>query len=225
MTKYITSKNKSAKTELNFFTLFWLFLIGSVIGFVVEGIWAVIKTGHWEHHAATLWGPFCIIYGVGAVVVYVTSYFLRNKNIVIKFVVYVFSGALVEYFGSLFQEICFGSVSWDYSSHSLDIGGRVSLRMALIWGVLGIVFMYFLYPAIKRLLSNCHKKPLKIAACALAGFMAINLSLTALAVLRWNDRLNDVPPANKIETLIDATYGNEKMEQLFSNMRFTAEND
>lgn len=220
MMEYITLKNKSEKNEINFFTLFWLFLIGSVIGFGVEGVWSIIKTGHWEHHAATLWGPFCIIYGIGAVAVYTTTYFLRKKNLAIKFAVYVISGALVEYFGSLFQEVCFGSVSWDYSSHSLDIGGRVSLRMALIWGVLGIAFMYLLYPVLKRLLSNCHKKPFKLAACMLAGFMAINLSLTAFAVVRWSERLNDVPPSGKVATLMDATYGNDKMDQLFVNMRF-----
>lgn len=225
MMKYITDKKTSAKKELNFFTLFWLFLIGSIIGFGVEGVWSIIKTGHWEHHAATLWGPFCIIYGIGAVGVYVTSYFLRNKNIAVKFLVYVLSGALVEYFGSLFQEICFGSVSWDYSSHSMHIGGRVSLRMALIWGVLGIVFMYLLYPAIKRLLANCNKKSIKVIGCLLSVFMVINLSLTSFAVVRWNARLNGMPASNKIESVMDDTYGNEKMEQLFVNMRFTSENN
>ena len=47
------------------------------------------------------------------------------------------SGAAVEYFGSLFQELCFGSVSWDYSDHMLNLGGRVSLKMAFMWGGAG----------------------------------------------------------------------------------------
>lgn len=51
--------------------------------------------------------------------------------------VFTVSGAAVEYFGSLFQELCFGSVSWDYSDHMLNLGGRVSLKMAFMWGGAG----------------------------------------------------------------------------------------
>ena len=208
------------KSRINFHTLFWLFMVGSLLGFGIEGVWAMMKTGNWEHHAATLWGPFCIIYGVGAVFVYVTSHFLRNQNILAKFCAYFLAGALVEYFGSLLQEVCFGSVSWDYSAHFMNIGGRVSLQMALIWGVLGIAFMYTLYPAINKLLTKCYRKPMKIAARALAVFMAVNLSLTAFAVMRWQVRREGVPPSSGIEQLMDSTYNNEKMERLFTNMTF-----
>ena len=209
------------KKSINFYTLFFLFMVGNILGFLIEGVWAIIKTGHWEHHAATLWGPFCIIYGIGAVVVYLTSYFLKDKNPLIKFVAFLLTGGIVEYFGSLFQEICFGSTSWDYASHTLNIGGRVSLRMALIWGVLGIAFMYLLYPTLKKVLTKCCIKPMRIGAWVLAVFMVINLSVTSLAVFRWKARLDGAAPANNIEILLDSTYDNEKMEQLFSNMQFT----
>ena len=211
------------KNSINFYTLFWLFMIGSLVGFIVEGVWAVIKTGHWEHHAATLWGPFCVIYGIGAVVVYIISYLFIKKGILFQFGIYAISGAAVEYFGSLFQEICFGSVSWNYGTHFLNIGGRVSLRMALVWGVLGIVFMYGLYPAINRVLLKLDGKGINVLACGLAVFMAVNLSVTSFAVVRWKERLDNIPAVNTMEKLIDDTYGNEKMGELFPNMDFSRE--
>ncbi len=51
----------------------FIFIIGSMAGFLLEGIWCVIRTGMWENHSATLYGPFCIIYGIGAAALYVIS--------------------------------------------------------------------------------------------------------------------------------------------------------
>ena len=118
-------------------TLFWLFMFGSVAGFVLEGLWCVLTDGRWESHTATVWGPFCIIYGIGAVAVYLLSGLLKGRSLPVQFAAFTLSGAAVEFFGSLFQELCFGSVSWDYSAHLLNLGGRVSLKMALMWGAMG----------------------------------------------------------------------------------------
>ena len=208
------------KKEINFYVLFWLFVIGSAMGYYIEGLCVMVRTGKWECHAATLWGPFCVIYGIGMVVIYMTSCFLKNKNIAVKFLIYFITGALVEYFGSLIQEVCFGSVSWDYSSHFMNIGGRVSLSMALVWGLLGLVFWYTLYPLFKKMLKIFHRKTVKIVTVVLAVFMAVNLSLTSAAVLRWRTRLEGVPASNGLEKWIDKSYGNEKMQELFCNMRF-----
>ena len=118
-------------------TLLWLFMFGSVAGFVLEGLWCVLTDGRWESHTATVWVPFCIIYGIGAVAVYLLSGLLKGRSLPVQFAAFTLSGAAVEFFGSLFQELCFGSVSWDYSAHLLNLGGRVSLKMALMWGAMG----------------------------------------------------------------------------------------
>ena len=165
-------KQKNVSCNILYSTLFWLFMLGSVVGFVLEGLWCVLLKGHWEHHSATVWGPFCVIYGVGAVAVYLLSVVLRNKNIRIQFVAFMVSGAAVEYFSSLFQELCFGSVSWDYSDHIFNLGGRISLQMALIWGILGILFMRFVFPFINCLFEKNERK--RLAYC-----------------LRWNDSCYD----------------------------------
>lgn len=121
----VPSKQNDISFKIRYSTLFWLFMLGSVVGFILEGLWCILLQGHWEHHSATVWGPFCIIYGIGAVAVYLLSVVLKNQNLLVQFAAFTVSGAAVEYFGSLFQELCFGSVSWDYSEHILNLGGRV----------------------------------------------------------------------------------------------------
>lgn len=208
-------------SSIKYQTLFWLFMTGSVLGFLLEGVWCVIKTGHWEHHSATIWGPFCIIYGIGAVAAFLISQLLSGKHVLLQFGAFFFSGALVEYLASLFQEVCFGSVSWDYSKHFMNIGGRVSLQMALTWGILGILFMRFLFPLLNRVFEKLNGKKYAQLCGILTVFMVINLTATSIVVTRWQNRLDGTSPTNSVERAIDYIYRNDKMEGLFPNMRFT----
>lgn len=215
-------KREQISYKVRYATLFWLFFFGSIAGLVLEGLWCVLRLGRWETHSSTVWGPFCIIYGFGAVAVYLLSGLLRNKNTLVQFIAFTVSGAAVEYFGSLFQELCFGSVSWDYSAHALNLGGRVSLKMALMWGALGILFMRLTFPLLNRLFEKMKGKGWKIACIGMTVFMAVDLLVTAAAVTRWRTRSEGAAAANAAVQWLDDTYDDQTMEKRFPNMQFTA---
>lgn len=211
---------EGAGVFINYQTLFWLFMLGSIAGFLVEGVCHIFKAGFWENHSAVVWGPFCIIYGVGAIAVYVLSCGLLTQGRFQKFSVFALSGAIIEYFASLFQEICFGSVSWDYHDHFMNIGGRVSLQMALFWGVLGLLFMESIFPVVNHALFRMQGRGLTVACTVLSIFMAINLIVSIAAVSRWRQRQNDIPSTSTIGTTLDGYFSDEVMTRLYPNMRF-----
>ena len=200
--------------------LFWVFFFGSVLGFIIEGLWNIVLFGEWVDHSATVVGPFCIVYGVGAVAVFLTARILPRRSIVLQFVAFAVVGGAVEYFTSLFQESTFGSVSWDYSSHTLNLGGRVSGQMMLIWGFLGMVFAGLLYPTLRRLLQRMHTLRWQVFCVACSIFMAFNLIVSASAIFRWKERAESLPPSNKWEMYLDETYPNSLMEHVYCDMRF-----
>ena len=200
--------------------LFWVFFFGSILGFVIEGIWHIILTGEWVDHSATVVGPFCTVYGVGAVAAFLVSHLLPRRAVGLQFVVFAVTGGAVEYFTSLFQEKTFGSVSWDYSSHTLNLGGRVSAQMAILWGFLGMVFVGLIYPSLKKLLGRMHTQRWHIFCIACSVFMAFNLAISASAILRWKERGEALPPSNKWESYLDATYPDARMEYVYSDMHF-----
>ena len=215
---------KKAKSEITYSKMFWIFLLGSIAGFVLEGLWCIFKTGTWESHSSTIIGPFCIIYGFGAVVVYLISIRIKSRGLPLQFILFSVAAAIVEYFGSLFQQIVFGSVSWDYSDHFMNISGRVSLRMALIWGVLGIFFVRFLFPVLVRFFGKIRHRIWKVVCTLLSVFMAVNLFLSATAIIRWRERVTkNILPDNAFEQFLDETYDNETMKQNYPNMKFMAE--
>lgn len=207
--------------KITYSSLFWLFVLGSVAGFVLEGIWCILRLGVWESHSSTVWGPFCIIYGFGVIAVYLLSMTLKGKSPVLQFLLFSGAGTIVEYFGSLFQNVVFGSTSWDYSSHFMNIRGRVSLQMTLIWGVLGILFMRFVFPMAAQFLRKMEEGFWKTVCPVLFTLMIINLLLSAAAVMRWKERLTDnIPATNTFEQFLDENYNDGTMEKRYPNMRF-----
>lgn len=212
---------RSSANRITYRSLFWIFILGSIAGFVFEGVFCLIQHGYWESHPATVWGPFCIIYGIGAMAVYAISVFVRGKSLPVRFLLYAFSGAAMEYLCSLFQEAAFGTESWNYSGQFLNIGGRVTLSMALLWGILGIAFDRWVFPPILRLIDRMEGRFWRIVCVAFSVFMAVDLLVSAAALMRWNARVVDnASPSNAVEQLLDDTYGNEAMEKKYPRMRF-----
>ncbi len=200
--------------------LFWVFFLGSLLGFLIEGIWNIILVGEWVDHSATVVGPFCIVYGVGAVAVFAVAKIIPRRSVGLQFLAFALTGGAVEYFTSLFQETTFGSVSWDYSSHTLNLGGRVSGQMAILWGFLGMVFVGLIYPALKKLLRRMHTRRWHIFCIACSIFMAFNLAVSASAIFRWKERRQNLPPSTRWESYLDATYPDSVMEYVYCDMHF-----
>ena len=200
--------------------LFCVFFFGSILGFVIEGIWHIILTGAWVDHSATVVGPFCTVYGAGAVAAFLVARILPRRSVGLQFVAFALAGGAVEYFTSLFQERTFGSVSWDYSSHTLNLGGRVSAQMAILWGFLGMVFVGLIYPVLKKRLCRMHTRRWHVFCIACSVFMAFNLFVSASAILRWKERKQDLPPSSQWETYLDNTYPDARMEYVYCDMHF-----
>lgn len=214
-----TTDSKKAY-PLSFHTLFWLFMLGSVVGFILEGIWCILRLGYWENHSAVVWGPFCIIYGLGMVVVYALASFMSGRCTLVQFCTYMIAGTILEYGCGLFQEVCFGSASWNYSKHFMNINGRISLQMTLMWGVLGITFAKAFIPTLNRYLLRMNSTTWTRLAWVLLIFMIINMAVTCAAVHRWHERQNDLPPDNTLELLLDYRYDDQTMTLLYPTMRF-----
>lgn len=214
-------KRHAPPDRVTYQMMLWLFMIGSLLGFLFEGIWHIMLVGFWESHPGTVFGPFCIIYGFGAVALYLVSFYLRDTHPVIRFLVFAIIGSVVEYVASWFQELAFGTVSWDYSGQLLNIQGRVSLRMAIIWGLLGSLFFKLFFPAFSYLICKTAGRGWSIATAIVTVLMAVNVAITACALMRWRSRHFDIPASNGVEEFIDEYFDDEFMKEKFPNMVFT----
>ena len=195
-----------------FTKLFYLFVIGSFIGTILETIWAFC-----------VYGPFIPVYGGGACFLTAALYKLYKLNDTLVFVISAFVGAGFEYFCSWLQEQMFGTVSWDYSDTPFNLDGRTNLMYALIWGFLGLVWVRFLYPWTAKLIEKIPKRAGAIITTFLIVFMAFNGFMSVTATARWTQRTDGVPASNSFEEYLDEKFDNEKMEFLFPGMKKAAE--
>ena len=206
-----------------FTKLFYLFVIGSFIGTILETIWAFCVDGHFEMRVGMVYGPFIPVYGGGACFLTAALYKLYKLNDTLVFVISAFVGAGFEYFCSWLQEQMFGTVSWDYSDTPFNLDGRTNLMYALIWGFLGLVWVRYLYPWTAKLIEKIPKRAGAIITTFLIVFMAFNGFMSVTATTRWTQRTEGVPASNSFEEYLDEKFDNEKMEFLFPGMKKVAE--
>lgn len=209
---------------ITYFELFWLFMLGNVLGMIIEGFWCLFRYGKWETHVVALWGPFNIVYGIGIVAFYAGSALLCGQPWPLRLLAYAAAGSLVEYICGIVIRIGIRMKAWDYSDHFLNIQGLISPKMMLVWAILGMGVDRFLYMPLKTLLSHIHTAPWQMACWLLTAFMIVNYFCTAACIIRWSNRHKGKAPLNRISRWIDAVYPDSRMKKKFCNWSFIDDN-
>lgn len=204
---------------LNSYKLFWIFLSGSVIGFVVETLWCYARLGFFESRQGLLYGPFTPVYGLGALLFTIALYRFRHRNSWIIFFSSMVLGGALEYVCSFLQEKLFGTVSWEYSNSALNLHGRTNLTYSVFWGVLGLIFIKHTLPSLTRWIEKIPSQLGIILTRVLLVFMAINIVLSGMAVKRQSLRQEGVPAAGPISQWLDRNYTDEYLKQVYPNMQ------
>ena len=55
----------------------------------------------------------------------------------------------------------------------------------------------------------------------LAVFMAVNMTLSGLALARYDSRTSGIPAQNRVEVFLDAHFDNARMERVYPNAKKT----
>ena len=207
------------KEKVTVSDIIWLFVIGCLIGFGLETLWHFLKNGEWINKQGLLYGPFKPIYGFGLIFIVLVMNNYRTKKFYQKFIIGVILGSAFEYFGSLFQEYVFGTSTWNYSHFNLNIGGRIYLPYCLAWGLIAVFCVDVLYPLFKKLIKKVNLHFYLVTTIIVGVFMVINISLTALASIRYSDRINNEEKTNAVFEVIDEWYPDEYMQVKFPKMK------
>ena len=205
------------KEKITFYELFYIFIIGSIFGWLVEGIWSLLKKRMLINHSALVIGPFNIVYGIGGVVLSLLLYKIKDSNYIRIFTKSFVIGSVLEYILSFLMEHMLGFVAWDYSKKFLNINGRICLVYSIFWGFLGIIWIKFIYPKIKKMIENSSKKYGLIYMKILIVFLLLDTLLTFGCVKRGKEYEKGIEPQNKIEEKIDKYFGVNYLNNMYNN--------
>lgn len=201
--------------------MMWVFTIGSVLGYYVENLFFLVMYGEIVSRQGMIYGPFNQIYGFGAVLMVLLLTPFARKGDGWLFIGGAIVGGLFEAGCSLMQQMMFGSVSWAYSEQSMSlVGGRTSVPLMICWGVLALLYMKQVYPRMQSMINRIPKRSKSLLTCAIAVMMCANLGISALAVRRWEARLNKVPASSSIAVWLDKHFPNSMLENVYPSMMF-----
>lgn len=217
---YQEAKVNSFAKGMNGYKIVLLFSIGSFVGVVIETLWCMLTRGYLESRAGLVYGPFNPLYGIGAVIMSLVLYRYRNRSSHMSFIGGMLTGAVVEYACSYFQELIFGSRSWDYSWMPFNLNGRICLLYCMFWGFLGVLWMKEIYPRLASWITRIPNRKGKIATWILIVFFAVNSIVSAAAVYRWSERLEGVAASNSLWEFVDEHFPDERMDRIYANMMF-----
>ena len=156
--------------------LFLYFILYSFLGWVMETCYCSIMERRLVPRGF-LYGPICPIYG-GGVTLMILFFTPLKKNLVLFYVVAVVVMTSWEYFVGWVLEVTTHVKYWDYSQYRFNLKGRVCLWVALTWGVLSYIVIFFIHPPIQELVVGLPTW-LEFMLCgAFLALLAVDATLT-----------------------------------------------
>ena len=160
---------------------FLYFLMYAIVGWVYEVFLEVVVYRWGYSDRGVLFGPYCPVYGVGALLfIFLIYHLIKDKplkrKIVMIPVVFILCGlsaTILELITSYICEAFMGSWPWQtYVDYKYNFQGRIALSPSVRFGLGGVLFLYILQPLFEKLLKKLgNKKVTKIFNVAVTIFI------------------------------------------------------
>ena len=168
--------------NMYFFNCFFIY---SILGFLLESIFNLISIKSFE--SGILYGPWTPIYGIGAIITIIISNQIFKKmhksrvtETIVTFLVLTVTLTSIEWLGGILIEKLFNITMWNYKNFTFNIGKYITLEMALAWGIISILVIYFIKPIIDKI----EKKIPKSLTIILSILFLVDLIITIITKLK-----------------------------------------
>lgn len=169
---------------------FLYFIIYSFVGWVCECVFCTVIQKQTVNRGM-LKGPYCPIYGLGALFVLPVATPLREYPLLVFLAAMLVTSAL-EYFASWLLEKLFHMRWWDYTGQRFQLNGRICLPLALAFGAMGWVLTYAIHPVIARVVSMIPYSVRTVASNALIAVFLLDLVATVGQIMGVSQRLQEL---------------------------------
>lgn len=174
-----------------FLNIFSYFIIYSILGWICELVWCSIQEKRIVKNRGFLFGPYCPIYGIGALII---LYFLGNyqNDILALFLISMIVCSILEYFTSYVMEKLFNERWWDYSNMKFNIEGRVCLLNSISFGVLAVLLVHYMQPFFSALINTIPSNVHVLINATVFIIFTFDLTVTLIGVLKLRKILKSI---------------------------------
>lgn len=165
------------------------FIIYSFLGWCLESIYKTIIFKK-ATNSGFLYGPFCPMYGLGAILMISISSI--SNNIFVIFILGFIVFTIWEYIVGVILEKAFKTRYWDYSNSKFNIQGRICLKNSIYWGILGILLVFVIQPLIERFTNLIPKNILVYVNFILCLAIIVDAIITIYRIMFINKNISQI---------------------------------
>ena len=174
---YINKEQKLSK-EQKISIICLIIVISGVFGWLYEVIFYYFNSGMTQvYWRGGNFLPWINIYAYGALLILFLTYKRRKKPLQV-FLISMISTGILEYFsGFILYGLLGWRKCWDYNQEILNFGninGYVCLRSVLIFGMCGLMLIYFILPLLIQVAKKVDKKKLMIFSIILCSIFVFD---------------------------------------------------
>ena len=169
---------------------FLYFVVYSFLGWICETTYCAIIDKKYVNRGF-LKGPFCPIYGVGALMVIIILNPVTDNIILLFFSGIIFT-SILEYITGFLLEVVFNLKWWDYSDYKFNIQGRVCLLNSILFGILSVITVNFINPVITKLITSISVSYSIWIYVILIIFFVLDTITTVSKVLQLGGKLQEM---------------------------------
>ncbi len=168
--------------ETNLYEIIFWFFIYSFIGWIIECIVISYENKHFTNRGF-LHGPFCIVYGFGAIGFY---FFLKplSHNYILLFLSGMIMASILELFTAKLMIRIFGGFWWNYSKKPYNYKGILCLESSLAWGFLAVCLFGFIHKTVSGIAASFSPSIGKGIVLILLCYLIIDFSYTMYHTLK-----------------------------------------
>lgn len=173
----------------DFYLFAYYYIIYAHLGWWLETIYASFKEKKFINRGF-LFGPFCSMYGFGAVSL---IYFLTpfENNLFLLFIIGVIITTVLEYITGYMLEKSFNTTWWDYSKEPLNLHGRICLSFSLLWGGISVILIKIINPIFNKYSYITNTFYGKIILSIILVSMLLDFILTLISITKFNYLLDE----------------------------------
>lgn len=217
----VKTKEERFALGCGFFKLASLFILGAFLGDIVETVFCLVTTGRLMSRSSLVFGPFSIVWGLACALLTWILYRYRDKSDRYIFVFGTVLGGAYEYVCSVFTEMAFGTVFWDYSEIPFNLGGRINLLYCFFWGIAAVVWMKGVYPFLSRWIEKLPARMGKVVCSVLLVLLAADMLVSALALARYSERQAGKAEQTAVGQALDEFFPDGFIEKRYENLKLT----
>lgn len=207
-----------------FYKLAALFFIGAFLGDITETVFCLITTGKLMSRSSVVYGPFSIVWGLGCAMLTALLYRYKDKSDRFLFLAGTILGGAYEYICSVVTEMVFGTVFWDYSGFTFNLGGRINLLYCFFWGIAAVVWFKGIYPVLSRLVEKLPVRLGSILCSCMVIFMIFNCAISALALARYSERNTPgYQTGSSLDAFLDQHFDDARMARIYPNAKIVVD--